>query len=119
MEQRLCTTPPELQTALLAGGAGPYPTDSVAPLCLLQGKRKLARAQRQGREQRKPVAVGAIMSNHISYADILVGFTAALNGSCRSSNSRVCVDIRGLRCMLTHPAACTEHTTTCAVPPAV
>lgn len=40
-----------------------------------QGKRKLARAQRKGREQRTPVAVGAIVSNHISWADILVHMT--------------------------------------------
>ncbi len=40
-----------------------------------QGKRKLARAQRRGREERTPVAVGAILSNHIGWADILVHMT--------------------------------------------
>ena len=43
--------------------------------CWLQGRRKLARAQQRGSEQRKPVAVGAIVSNHISYADVLVSTT--------------------------------------------
>jgi hypothetical protein len=38
----------------------------------LQGRRKLARAQRRGSEQRKPVAVGAIVSNHVGYTDVLV-----------------------------------------------
>jgi lysophosphatidylcholine acyltransferase/lyso-PAF acetyltransferase len=41
----------------------------------IQGKRKLAREQRRGREQRTPVAVGAILSNHIGWADILVHMT--------------------------------------------
>lgn len=43
-----------------------------ADSCWLQGRRKLARAQQRGSEQRKPVAVGAIVSNHISYTDVLV-----------------------------------------------
>ena len=38
----------------------------------LQGRRKLARAQRRGNEQRRPVAVGAIVSNHVGYTDVLV-----------------------------------------------
>lgn len=37
-----------------------------------QGKRKLARSQRRGKETRQPVAVGAIVSNHIGWADILI-----------------------------------------------
>ena len=43
-----------------------------------QGKRKLARSQRRGRETRQPVAVGAILSNHIGWADILIHMCAWL-----------------------------------------
>lgn len=37
-----------------------------------QGKRKLKRAQTKGRESRTPVAVGAVVSNHVGWADILI-----------------------------------------------
>lgn len=48
------------------GGEGSFVASNT------QGKRKLARSQRRGRETRKPVAVGAIVSNHIGWADILI-----------------------------------------------
>lgn len=51
---------------------------STAGAAGAQGKRKLARSQRRGRETRQPVAVGAIVSNHIGWADILIHMCAWL-----------------------------------------
>jgi len=61
-----------IQRVKVDGGHGSFVASNT------QGKRKLARSQRRGRELRQPVAVGAILSNHIGWADILVHMSAWL-----------------------------------------